>query len=222
MKARPILMSTPMVQALLAGNKTQTRRLFKDKVSADCARFVQVDADRPDLWRQWWHSLPEADNHPCEGHKAWTHMCPYGGIGDVLWVKEALVAGPYESEGRYIADGSPACDAWPWQRKMLPSMFMPKGLNRLTLELTGVRIERLWDCPEVDALAEGITTDLPMFNSSEYEARGMNGNVYREQYQKLWESINGAGSWETNPWVWCLSFNVHRRNVRDYLNERKA
>ena len=212
MNARPIRMSAPMVQALLAGTKSQTRRLFKDKVSADCTRFVQADADRPDLWRQWWHSFPDASNHPCEGHKAWTHKCPYGSVGSVLWVKESLIAGPYESEGRYAADGSPACDAWPWQRKKLSSMFMPKGLSRLTLELTGIRVERLQDISQADAEAEGCAyIERPPLSVGYYPA-----------YREVWEKINGAGSWESNPFVWCLSFRVHRCNVTEYLNARKA
>ena len=196
-----------MVQALLAGDKTQTRRRFKDKVSADCARFVQVDAE-PTLWRQWWHSFPDASNHPCEGHKAWTHKCPYGSVGSMLWVKESLIAGPYESEGRYAADGSPACDAWPWQRKKLSSMFMPKGLSRLTLELTDVRVEQLQDISLYDAQQEGI------------DVGPLSASGARNEYRKLWESINGAGSWESNPFVWCISFRVHRLNVTEYLNAR--
>ena len=220
MTARPIRMSGPMAQALLAGTKTQTRRLFKDSVSGDCVRFVQVDAGHPDIWRQWWRSFPEADNHPCEGHKAWAHKCPYGSAGSLLWVKEGLRE--QDGKGRYAADGSPACDGWPWNRKTLSSMFMPKGLSRLTLELTGVRVERLWDITEADALAEGISTVLPMFDASEYNRRGMSGSVYREQYRKLWESINGPGSWDSTPWCWALSFRVHRCNVAGLLKREAA
>lgn len=176
MKERPILFSAPMVRALLAGTKTQTRREVKGQVPQ-------------------WNESAEYREFCLR-----TIRCPYGPPGDRLWVRETwgTSAGwdgikPSELPSilpnvpiRYAADGMKNDGRW------RPSIFMLRWMSRITLELTAVRVERLNEISVEDALAEGI------------EHRSMNDP--RVEYKHLWESINGAGSWAKNPWVWALTF----------------
>lgn len=165
MKERPILFQGAMVRALLAGTKTQTRRVCK----------LEVRAGMPE---PEWQSLLK--------------LCPYGQPGDRLWVRESF--SPYEHrEGCwYWADGRIAAHDC---TKPKPSIHMHRWFSRITLEVTGVRAERLQNISDADALAEGVdrtNTSIPGYA--------------RQRYEKLWESINGADSWAANPWVWVVEF----------------
>ena len=178
MKERPILFSAPMVRALLDGSKTQTRRVVKHPLLCDLSFIVNCGDG-------WWGDE--------EGEVQ--ARCPYGQPGDRLWVREAWTTHacfdkvpPRDLTTRsihYIADGEIETG------KYRPPMFMPRWASRITLEITAVRIERLQDISETDALAEGIDQDTcaPIA-------------VYRE----LWEQINGHASWDLNPWVWVIEF----------------
>jgi hypothetical protein len=127
--------------------------------------------------------------------------------GDVLWVKEthAMVAlTPTRNGPVYQADGP--CDL---VKKWRPSIFMPRWASRITLEITGVRVERLQDINEYDAEAEGvIETDehRRMAQANQFSDRSLNYTPSVVAYRELWESINGPGSWALNPWVWVLEF----------------
>lgn len=174
MKERPILFSAPMVRAILAGTKTQTRRVVKPQPAGPWA---------------------------APGKTA----CPYGLPGDRLWVKETIrKTGEYPggySTSEYVADGTPTvADAWPWQRRTLVSIHCPRGLSRITLEVTGVRVERLQDISHADADAEGCRG-----RRSADPALGFTITP-RERFNALWEQINGAASWAANPWVWVVEF----------------
>ena len=173
MKERPILFSAPMVRALLAGTKTQTRRIVK-------ARDLE--------WMDVHQGLREPDN---------AERCPYGQPGDRLWVRETF--GHFERnenfapgcEVFYRADGeSLAVERW------RPSIHMPRWASRITLEVTGVRVERLQDISEADATAEGVSA-IP---------DEMRRATPRCDFQALWQSINGPDSWAANPWVWIVEF----------------
>ncbi len=215
-KERPILFSAPMVRALLAGTKTQTRRLCKFDHEADIAG--------PATMEDWARGLAAGIAHQqhiteaqildkAEKLRGGTlhafqrndggligYTCPYGKPGDRLWVRESIylasqimVGGVDHSTSCYAADDEPTvADAWPWERDVLPSIHMPRGLSRITLEITDVRVQRLQDISQTDALSEGITHSTL--------------NDPRVEYRWLWESINGAGSWDANPWVWALTF----------------
>lgn len=182
MKERPILFSGDMVKALLLGWKTQTRRVIK-----------------PQPQGKWSGPMP------CQ---EWP--CPYGKPGDRLWVKETFSTfGSDGDAGRIvyrasIPYGNFDCHFKPWR----PSIFMPRSASRITLEITSVRVERLNDISEEDAKAEGaqIQRETP----GGWIICGPRIGSYREGYRWIWESINGAGSWEKNPWVWKISFRrVH-------------
>ena len=169
---RQILFSAPMVRAILNGTKTQTRRIVKHSPDDDCPYLENKIATR----------------------------CPYGQPGDRLWVREAwrTVA---EADAIPPRDLREAQRIWydaetphqPGAGKCRPSLFMPRWASRITLKITGTRLERLNDISEADAIAEGVLTtpgqDTP-----------------RTAFRALWESINGMGSWEINPWLWVVEF----------------
>jgi hypothetical protein len=200
MTQRPILFSAEMVQALLDGRKTQTRR--KVKLTAD------GHAQAPSKYLRWYPTDPGA-----------LQACRYGQPGDLLWVRETWGAvWPADEpvplrqcEIEYRADLPPGCTdnpgEWPADEgngpevpKWRPSIHMPRWASRITLEVKGVRVERLQDISEDDARAEGVK---PLDYAAHHVAAGCGARIAFEQ---IWNSINGPGAWEANPWVWVVSF----------------
>jgi hypothetical protein len=119
--------------------------------------------------------------------------CPYGEPGARLWVRETFTAhGAFGTDGRiaYRADASGGKE--PHGLNWKPSIFMPRKASRITLEIVGVRVERLQDISERDAIAEGVERDAMCGPCS--------------WYQMIWEKINGKGSWAKNSFVWVLEF----------------
>jgi hypothetical protein len=201
-KERPILMSAPMVRAILAGTKTQTRRVVKGAPDDWAPMQPQVFSPTVIDRRGDEQPGPDAFGAGNEDGDCWLR-CPYGQPGDRLWVRESF-SGPHHQERHpprdwhstdpihCWADGNPASGDW---TKPRPGMFMPRWASRVTLEVTGVRVERLQDISRGDAMAEGC----PFPNMAK-------GDDPRQWYADLWESINGPGSWEANPWVWVVEF----------------
>ena len=167
MKERPILFSAPMVRALLDGSKTQTRRAVK--------RF-EVRSGMPE---------PEM--------ASLLRCCPYGQPGDLLWVRESFQThtGSYGESIVYAYRATDDQRLGPWK----PSIHMPRAASRITLEVTGVHIDRLQDISRGDAMEEGC----PFPNMAQ-------GPDPRQWYADLWEQINGPDSWATNTWVWVVEF----------------
>lgn len=184
MKERPILMSAPMVRALLAGTKTQTRRVVKPQPPADKPRSAWFE---PGVMGWAPPQVPAGDWHRVR--------CPYGQPGGRLWVRESTAEDCIGSASfaRYTADGFTSQLAWWYSRKSCPSIHMPRWASRILLEIVDVRVERLQDISDADVVAEGIAT-AP---AGEYGIAA---------YRSLWNDINGPGSWAANPWVWCVSF----------------
>jgi len=203
-KERPMLFSAPMVRALLDGSKTQTRRVMKvppkkdfswDGGYAIISKAVSVAIN----------IFNRAKGVPLMGDAT---PCPYGKPGDRLWVRETCQAA---QDGmtfgvNYLADGSTKwlCRSMDTEwltmydyrgasGATIPSIHMPRWASRLNLEITSVRVERLNDISEADAKAEGCEPADCC-------------HAYYHGFSKLWESINGAGSWEQNPWVWVIEF----------------
>lgn len=219
MKSRPILMSAPMVLATLDGRKTQTRRIIKPQLTGIC--------------------FGEPYNRKGKNIEQRFPKCPYGQPGDLLWVRETIEkAKDYGGIG-YPADGTWYPDsAWEWKRHTIPSIHMPRRLNRLTLDIKNIRVQRLQDISEEDAIAEGlkcITKDgcvtykygipdrdgCPGIDDYGWEWKDWHIDP-RQAYRKLWESINGADSWDANPWVWVIEFDPHKQNVDRFIAGRAA
>lgn len=233
---RPILFSAPMVKALLAGQKTQTRRLVKHP-RLDLADRFAFDVERG----EW--ELGETHQGPVS-HVGWMR-CPFGFVGDRLWVKEScwLKSGEVilgntiefgedvEHTGRvwcgkgpnvvapepgepphvwYAVDGElPEIpdSSWGLRWDRRNSIHMPRWASRITLEVTSVRVERLHDISEADARAEGVTLGVP----SPCLVNGEPGTVAIydpiKAFAVLWDSINGErAAWASNPWLWVVSF----------------
>lgn len=201
MKERPILFSAPMVRALLDGRKTQTRRIVKPQPHEFFVRFGRL-YDHPKKLGEYSGELVLVNS-------------PYGQPRDRLWVKEThafIWPDEYEPENlkdcnieyRADTDGKALPGDWPEESrddperpKWRPSIFMHRWASRILLEITAVRVERLQDISEEDAIAEGAkwgACGAPQIGS------------HKAGYAQLWESINGAGSWDANPWVWVVEF----------------
>lgn len=201
MKERGILFSAPMVQAILFGRKTETRRIVKG-ISGWPERYpdppVAIFPDGAGTgWIGWWGRGPftaEMTRRVYPGSSGF--RCPHGLPGDVLWVRETFAAWLTEHGGACLTYRASAPEPLPPGVHWTPSIFMPRRLSRITLRLTSVRVERLQDITEGGAVAEGCA--------------GSEVSTPRKEYETLWDSINGPGSWDLNPWVWVLAFEVVR------------
>jgi len=212
-KARPILFSGPMVNAILDGRKTQTRRQLK-RVEGESfyagkgCDYTPIPLPTTELMRQL-----HLDNI--------LRNCPYGKVGDLLWVRETFGichrgdstpgGKPYDPDILYRAtDIEPDIpERLLWEPfKWKPSIFMPKKLSRITLKITDIRVERLQDISENDALAEGVQQDNDKHSPPPFITA-------KENFQALWNSINK--NWKENPWVWVLEFSVINQNFQEYM-----
>lgn len=203
MKERPILFSTPMVQAILAGHKTQTRRMVKFKKLWNGFGEVSPNECRPDgCHNQQYLHVHYNGNGESDLVTSHRHFCPYGEIGDRLWVKETF---RMQISGiEYRADEPPRSTG-----KWKPSLFMPRDLSRITIEITGIRVERLNEIKYNDCKAEGLNE--PRAFAQYGLERQERDELFRISYKNLWESINGKGSWDQNPWVWVIEFKTVSR-----------
>lgn len=203
MKERPIIMSGDNPRLILEGKKTQTRRVVKPEPDKD------------------WHPLGVGPYNPTKIDKngeeypgnevfgMWGEdngwVCPYGSVGDRLWVRERLVWGRegrtptwiYASGGEVVRGGQ----AFQYKRRIMPSIHMPRGASRITLEILKVRVERLQDLRGEDARAEGWPPERELYPNVNPNSKAVTW------YRRLWDSLHGKGAWGKNPWVWVLEFN---------------
>lgn len=194
MTERPILFSGPMIRAILAGKKTQTRRIV------DVARVAKKGTLDSAGWRPF--NLDDAaDRRAVETNTG--HVCPYGAIGDRLWVRET-----HALHHAWDARKTPAkrgkCAIWyradadpnvvDGRGRWRPSIFTKRWMARITLPVESIRIERLNAITKGDAIAEGVETLGKVTDP-------------RGAFVALWDSINAErASWQSNPWVWVVSF----------------
>lgn len=206
MRERPILFSAPMVRAILAGQKTQTRRVVKPRGRVS---LFAVEADGSPMWSDSYILDP--------GNRDWVMRdCPYGQPGDRLWVKEThrfdiaydslkptemdrRVAVWYEADGAVMGGGVPG--------KTRVSLHMQRRFSRILLEIVSVRVERLQDCSRADALAEGaLEPSLGQWVDVGFGQVPRANCAPETAYAALWDLINGDGAWSANPWVWVVEF----------------
>lgn len=224
MKTHPILFNTEMVQAILQGRKTQTRRVIKADIP-EKATFIGCTESKEKgvgfyfsdgttgIMQGFYPSLLD------------DLYCPYGQVGDVLWVRENFYS--IESENHwsvyqmvmckskifYAADIQNPETIRPLHRgKNRPSIHMPKKFARIFLQITDVRIERLNDISDKDSISEGIKTDNCEGKDCYYfyPSNDLRDDSYldspKTSFYSLWNSINGEKAWALNPWVWVVEF----------------
>jgi hypothetical protein len=214
--------SGEMVSAILDGRKTQTRLIVKPVGNDE--GFVIVERDDKTLWP--WRSDDGESMFTTIG--GLTHeipmSCPYGRPGERLWVRETWADAHFWTDD--IEAGAPLYRAIDHKKPIKPVKWkspiqMPRWASRILLEVTDVRVERLQDITSNDAVSEGlkgITKDGRLVKYGLPDTDGFPGtddfgwpwNAWCvnpvDAYRRLWEQINGHGSWEENPWVWCISF----------------
>lgn len=239
MADKPILFSGSMVRALLAGNKTQTRRALSFEQPIDTVR-------RSSRGNDWFDLLwTNASGQQAEWYK------PRHSVGDRLYVREHWRTqeefdglSPVEIGEAFAAEhGKPWCPVFfvadgkaddtsieQWQESPLgrfrQGMHMPRWASRLTLTVTEVRVERLKDISEADALAEGMTQatadavlspeELAVYATTHIVAPGARGRIL---YETIWDQINGAGAWQANPWVAAYTFTVEHGNIDQLVSQ---
>ncbi|MEC5321553.1 morphogenetic protein [Brenneria populi subsp. brevivirga] len=201
MKERPIIFNAEMVRAILDGRKTQTRRVIKTDHERGMVNPVVRGRNG------------EVSSVSC---RLAPMLCPHGQPGDRLWVRESF-QGPLVSEElfeeyraypekfetpeycEYAADGGARPEYYDLDDNVhygwRPSIHMPRWASRITLEITDVRVERLNDISDSDALAEGVST-----------AQMHSGESISDVFGRLWKSIYGSENWDANPWVWVIEF----------------
>lgn len=244
MKERPILFNGDMVRAILEGRKTQTRRIVKSQPHD--TDLITVGHYHPIVIDRYGDEDAGAEIFGAYSEDGeWGTKFPYGQPGDRLWVRETWMPDPscdddaWDDEGLSYYEwngcgssisGIPKAlckvenvihkASWDGQEMVgwKPSIHMPRWASRITLEITGVSVERLNEISEQDAKAEGIDDggctncgepekSHPVMKSGQpwYPCEVAQPD-YRDSFVRLWESINGPGSWEANPWVWVVEF----------------
>lgn len=187
---KPIIFSTPMVQAIMDGRKTMTRRVIKPQ-PAIMAKSKPLDGYSDSM-------IKAAGDFPTPKYKP----------GDVLWVRETF----FEYKGRYhykADDKHKALDTMLGSSffKWHPSIHMPREAARLFLRVTSVRAERVQDISTSDCEREGIASDIDRFNG----LMTPHHDWIVGEFSRLWDSLNakrndGEYVWDKSPWVWVVGF----------------
>ncbi|WP_026042447.1 hypothetical protein [Pantoea sp. A4] len=222
MKERPILFSEQRVRALLAGQQTQTRRIIKTQ------SFGPGQDHHEGV-----HAFDVSANH-LQGYKLMSmedvsQHCPFGKPGDRLWVRETwrgpiipqARAAEFDNDPEYfrqsafcqyradsneaglLVQSSPEADQFGWQT----AIHMPRWASRIDLAITSVRAEKIQDISEDDIMGEGVQTDSHFLNN--FFTMNSASESPKEAYRKAWQKQYGATSWEVNPWVWVIGFELN-------------
>ncbi|MDP8801364.1 hypothetical protein QZQ15_25550 [Serratia marcescens] len=226
MKERPVIFNGEMVRAILDGRKTQTRRVMAVQPESNQFGLLRItdSTKRSDIGKYHWAESNATGTH----QRSALFSCPFGQVGDRLWVRETfqgplipedelseyLGANPDKFQSpaycEYAADGgakpeyvdSDENTRYGWR----PSIHMPRWASRMTLEITAVRVERLNDISEEDAKAEGVKAGV---------SPGHEHMMHQVAFRELWQSIYSEESWGANRWVWVIEF----RRVGDSARE---
>jgi hypothetical protein len=188
----PILFDTQMVRAILSGEKTQTRRLFKSPLS-------KAMEPAHEIWQDGGEWIARLKNGQCYKPNI---VCPYGEPGDLLWVKETWALAL--SDIAYKADYSKQVLSEPKNKGVWhPSIHMAKKDSRLWLQITDIKAQRIQSITEDEAKAEGV--DIASVLNFSPESK----HCFRSGFYKKWEKIYGIESWFENQWVWAIKFEVY-------------
>ena len=220
MTDRPILFSGPMVRALRDGSKTQTRRVLKPQPPVNAGVYFHGLLSE---WR-WWHAAQLGDNMDGDAIKV-----PYA-IGDRLYVKEAWKTAPEfdhlpprdvptGAPILYLADG-PERTPGSWGRYR-HGRFMCRWMTRVFCPVTNVRVQRVQEISEADAVAEGA---IPVSKPGDLRHSGWSHGVgwgahAFDSFRLLWDQIHGPGAWERNEWIAAYSLNVQAGNIDEVQND---
>lgn len=223
-KERPIIFNADMVRAVLNGSKTQTRRPCKPQPFHTYMKQIISDNGGDNrLWVDGKLKLDVFNENFDKKLDLETGGCPLGKPGDRLWVREQFAEFDGVVKDARTVDDPLSCIAYQtepdyeklfedsglWKRR--PSIHMPRWASRITLEITAVRVERLQDISEADALAEGVW-QIPGYEEiGESWFTWENGTAYstaQGAFESLWDSIYGEteSRWAANPWVWVVEF----------------
>ncbi len=192
MKERPVIFNSEMVRAILDGRKTQTRRVIANVSHDNCIPLQKPTKTKDGIYTH----VMDAPGHG---------LCPFGQVGDRLWVRETFAA--FDADWKHPGKPHDLKDG-PWPNVVYPasvakipdgtcrpSIHMPRWASRITLEITAVRVERLNNISDGDAISEGCSA-----------ADMKSGDCVADVFARLWASIYGVDSWNANPWVWAISF----------------
>lgn len=225
MRERPILFNADMVRAVLDGRKTQTRRIIQS-----AAKNMQASGHKVIEYREpgdkWYgehvFSMCNQSGTWCDYTKEqFLAKCPFGAVGDRVWLRETFRVHSRATDVATLVYKASEQQSWTQQThrvpiekcnkpavvdKWTPSIHMPRWASRITLEITGVRVERMFDISEADARAEGVEQlrggfwrhYQPGWTQHQLSARG--------SFVTLWKSIYGEEGWQANPWVWVVDF----------------
>ncbi|MGP2911158.1 hypothetical protein ACTVKE_14735 [Serratia marcescens] len=215
MKERPVILNSEMVRAILDGRKTQTRRVIAVQPESNQFGLLRISdsTKHSDIGKYHWAESNATGTH----QRSALFSCPFGQVGDRLWVRETFMdltgtgieatTGKFEGFA-YRAD-TPAGSYGDEVRKeyglkWAPSLHMPRKACRILLEITAVRVERLNDISDGDAISEGCSiSDMK------------SGDCVADVFARLWSSIYGVDSWNANPWVWVIEFRRMGDSARE-------
>lgn len=216
-KERPILFSSPMVLAILAGQNTQTRRVVTPKpvlINGGEAEPRSWPGDDLWTWEKHHHAngkYPGVSMSTGALVRVAAELCPYGQSGDRLWVRETCCSDGwsvhYAADNDYREFGDTRYDDVIKLHhysggfsKQVPSIHMPRWASRIDLEITNVRVERLNQISSEDAISEGIEA---------FATENRLNGYWVTAFSRLWSTIHaadGPNGWDANPWVWVVEF----------------
>lgn len=208
MKEKPILLNADMVRAVLDGRKTQTRRIIAPSMrTADVQFELHQQADGS--WTPM-HTFNEGSFDKTGSERP--IKCPFGAVGDRLWVRETFRVHSRATDVATLVYKASEQQSWTQQThrvpiencnkpavvdKWTPSIHMPRWASRITLEITGVRVERLASISNEDAGKEGYPADPAPYGGQ------MDQWLW---FRQLWDGIYPEQSFKVNPWVWVIEF----------------
>ncbi|ENZ7751176.1 hypothetical protein U4L13_07675 [Klebsiella pneumoniae] len=222
MTERGMIFNGEMVRAILDGRKTQTRRIMKVQPESNQLGLLLItdSTKHSDIGKYHWAESNATGNHV----RSKLFLCPFGAVGDRIWVREGFFPAPLEMQSEpprktmwniAYRDGMQMEKLAPAEynptiynyERWTPSIHMPRWASRILLEITNVRVERLNGISEEDARAEGII-DGGCLNCGEPEPCGCANPEpdATDAFAYLWQSIYGQENWNANPWVWVISF----------------